>query len=101
MKPFESQSENDAQRLALLAKALGGRWAIPILLLIRDEGQRFTKIEERLGVSRRVIAVRLDELAEFGLVERISYREVPPRVEYCATPSARALLESLERALSV
>jgi len=63
-----------------------GKWT---LLLVRDlaEGRsRFCELERSLnGISPRTLSLRLRALEEEGIVERQTYAEVPPRVEYSLT----------------
>lgn len=74
-----------------------GKWTI---LLIRDlaEGRsRFCELERSLnGISPRTLSLRLRSLEEEGIVERRTYPEVPPRVEYVLTEKGRALLPIIE-----
>jgi DNA-binding HxlR family transcriptional regulator len=53
---------------------------------------RFKDLEERLDVSPNTLSKRLKEMVEAGFLERRSYDEIPPRVEYEATEKAMALL---------
>lgn len=64
-------------------------------LLIREaEGPlRFNEIQDALELSPRTLSARLKSLTNAGLVVRRSYDEVPPRVEYEATPKALELGE--------
>src|ERR671916_973407 len=70
------------------------------LLVIRDLAagrSRFCQLERSLeGISPRTLSLRLRELEEHGIVERRTYPEVPPRVEYELTEKGRALLPLLE-----
>jgi DNA-binding HxlR family transcriptional regulator len=70
------------------------------LLLIRDlaEGHsRFCELERSLaGISPRTLSLRLRALEEEGIVERHTFGEVPPRVEYALTPKGLALLPIVE-----
>src|SRR5438132_12139546 len=74
-----------------------GKWT---LLLIRDlaEGRsRFCELERSLqGISPRTLSLRLRALEEEGIVERRTYPEVPPRVEYALTEKGRALVPLVE-----
>jgi DNA-binding HxlR family transcriptional regulator len=74
-----------------------GKWT---LLLIRDlsEGRsRFCELERSLqGISPRTLSLRLRALEEEGIVERDTYPEVPPRVEYQLTEKGRALLPIID-----
>lgn len=74
-----------------------GKWT---LLVIRDlaEGRsRFCELERSLaGISPRTLSLRLRALEEAGIVERNTYPEVPPRVEYALTEKGRALVPLIE-----
>jgi DNA-binding HxlR family transcriptional regulator len=69
-------------------------------LLIRDlaEGHsRFCELERSLaGISPRTLSLRLRALEEEGIVERHTFGEVPPRVEYSLTPKGLALLPIID-----
>ena len=79
------------------AEIISGKWT---LLLIRDlaEGsQRFCELERSLnGISPRTLSLRLRALEESGVVERRTYPEVPPRVEYALTDKGSALVPLIE-----
>ena len=70
------------------------------LLLIRDlaEGRsRFCELERSLqGISPRTLSLRLRALEEEGIVERHTFPEVPPRVEYALTAKGQALLPIID-----
>jgi DNA-binding HxlR family transcriptional regulator len=74
-----------------------GKWT---LLVIRDlaEGRsRFCELERSLeGISPRTLSLRLRALEEEGVVERQTFPEVPPRVEYALTEKGRALVPIIE-----
>src|SRR4051794_29732670 len=74
-----------------------GKWT---LLVIRDlaEGRaRFCELERSLeGISPRTLSLRLRALEEEGIVERRTFPEVPPRVEYALTDKGRALVPIVE-----
>ena len=48
------------------------------------------------GFSTRTLSNRLNELEKNGIVERRSYNEIPPRVEYRLTTKGVELVESVE-----
>src|SRR3954471_7248898 len=74
-----------------------GKWT---LLIVRDlsEGRtRFCELERSLaGISPRTLSLRLRALEEEAIVERRTFPEVPPRVEYQLTPKGRALMPLIE-----
>src|ERR671936_1645440 len=75
-----------------------GKWT---LLVIRDlaEGRcRFCELERSLrGISPRTLSLRLRALEAEGIIERRTYPEVPPRVEYRLTPKGEALVPLIEQ----
>ena len=79
------------------AEIISGKWT---LLLIRDlaEGScRFCELERSLeGISPRTLSLRLRALEDNGIVERKTYPEVPPRVEYRLTEKGKALVPLIE-----
>ncbi len=65
---------------------VGDRWALWLLLAIHeDDGARFTDLAAEPGLSRRVLAERLKDLAQAGLVETRQYQARPPRNRYLLT----------------
>jgi DNA-binding HxlR family transcriptional regulator len=79
------------------AEIVCGKWT---LLLVRDlaEGHtRFCELERSLGgISPRTLSLRLRALEDEGIVERQTFPEVPPRVEYALTAKGLALLPIIE-----
>src|SRR5256885_14049288 len=70
------------------------------LLLVRDLAEarsRFCELERSLrGISRRTLSLRLRAREEEGIVERQTFPEVPPRVEYALTEKGRALVPLID-----
>ena len=79
------------------AEIISGKWT---LILIRDlaaGSRRFCELERSLeGISPRTLSLRLRALEEHGIVERHTYPEVPPRVEYALTEKGKALVPLIE-----
>lgn len=88
---------SDTCPVCATAEIVCGKWT---LLVIRDlaEGRsRFCELERSLeGISPRTLSLRLRALEEEGIVERHTYPEVPPRVEYALTDKGNALLPIVE-----
>jgi len=74
-----------------------GKWT---LLLVRDLAagrSRFCELERSLaGISPRTLSLRLRALEDEGIVERHTFPEVPPRVEYALTEKGLALLPIID-----
>ena len=90
-------ASNDTCPVCRTAEIVCGKWT---LLVIRDlaEGRsRFCELERSLqGISPRTLSLRLRALEEEGVVERQTFPEVPPRVEYALTDKGRALVPLIE-----
>jgi DNA-binding HxlR family transcriptional regulator len=88
---------NETCPVCRTADIVCGKWT---LLLVRDlaEGRaRFCELERSLaGISPRTLSLRLRALEEEGILERHTYPEVPPRVEYALTTKGRALVPIIE-----
>ena len=78
--------------VARAVRVLDGKWT---MLVIRDllvGTRRFSELRASLaGISPKTLTDRLRSLEQHGLVERASYAEIPPRVEYRLTPAGRTL----------
>jgi DNA-binding HxlR family transcriptional regulator len=81
----------------MTAEIVCGKWT---LLLVRDLAagcSRFCELERSLaGISPRTLSLRLRALEDAGIVERHTFAEVPPRVEYALTDKGRALLPIID-----
>ncbi|MDE1725071.1 MAG: helix-turn-helix transcriptional regulator [Thaumarchaeota archaeon] len=52
------------------------------------------------GTSSRTLSTRLKELEKNGILQRLSYNEIPPRVEYKLTTKGQELVKSMIELLS-
>jgi len=90
-------ASQDTCPVCATAEVVCGKWT---LLVIRDlaEGRsRFCELERSLqGISPRTLSLRLRALEEEGIVERQTFPEVPPRVEYALTEKGMALVPLIE-----
>lgn len=77
---------------------LVGKWKPIILLHLLKEGtQRFSQLKHRLpGITQKMLTKQLRELEGEGIVERVVYPQVPPKVEYSITEYGRTLQPILE-----
>ena len=79
------------------AEVVCGKWTILIIRDLADGRSRFCELERSLaGISPRTLSLRLRALEEEGIVERQTFPEVPPRVEYALTDKGRALVPLIE-----
>jgi len=79
------------------AEILGGKWTILLIRDLADGRSRFCELERSLeGISPRTLSLRLRALEEQGIVERRTFPEVPPRVEYSLTEKGEGLVPIIE-----
>ena len=79
------------------AEIISGKWTLLVIRDLAEGTQRFCQLERSLeGISPRTLSLRLRALEEEGVVERQTFSEVPPRVEYALTDKGRALLPIID-----
>ena len=58
---------------------------------------RFTEIQKSIGeISQRMLTITLKTLVGMNLVQRVSYPEIPPRVEYTLTEIGKTLIPHID-----
>jgi DNA-binding HxlR family transcriptional regulator len=82
-------------------RPIKGRWKLLILFhLFGGQVRRFSALERAIpGVSQKMLTQQLRQLENAGLVRRVIYPEVPPRVEYALTDWGQALCPVLDSLL--
>ena len=76
---------------------IGGKWSILIICALRPGPRRTGDLMRTIdGISQKMLTQTLRDLHSNGIVDRTSYHEVPPRVEYRLT-SLGASLSDLAR----
>ena len=69
-----------------LLELIADKWALLALHALHDGPARNGVLLRRLqGISQKMLTQTLRNLERNGLVRRIDYQEVPPRVEYQST----------------
>ena len=74
------------------------KWALLIIYKLGTRGGlRFTDFSTELDtINPQALSETLKDLVSEGLIERESFPEVPPRVEYFLTPEGQTLWESVK-----
>lgn len=83
---------------AKIRKIITKRGTLEILipLCCTTEPVRYKQFRQALkGISSRTLSTRLKELEKSGILERQSFNEIPPRVEYKLTSKGQELVESM------
>jgi DNA-binding HxlR family transcriptional regulator len=79
-----------------VAEIIGRKWVSLILRDLEKGSKRFGELESSVGVSPRILSMRLQELEGDGLIDRQVFAEVPPRTEYTLTERGRLLMPVIE-----
>ena len=75
---------------------VGDKWSVFVITLLGERTMRFTELLRSIeGISQRMLTLTLRQLERDGLVDRVVYPIVPPRVEYSLTPLGTTLIEPL------
>lgn len=70
----------------MVESIVGCKWSMTVLRLVRAGVRRPGAMEHAVeGLSAKVLNERLVKLTRFGILEKRSFAEVPPRVEYHIT----------------
>jgi DNA-binding HxlR family transcriptional regulator len=71
---------------------IGGKWSMLLVSFLRSGPTRTGVLRRSVaGISQKMLTQTLRDLERHGIVERICYDEVPPRVEYRLTRIGQSL----------
>src|ERR1700759_573375 len=74
------------------------RWFSDVLFCIQEGNNRFKLIKDDLKfISDTILSDRLKLLEKYGLISRMDFDEIPPKVEYSLTEKGDELVELLEK----
>lgn len=72
---------------------LGTKWKPIIIYALRERTARFGQLFAAVGsISKKVLTDTLKELEADGILLRVEFKEVPPKVEYSLTEKGKALI---------
>lgn len=76
---------------------IGGKWKPSVLHMIRTNRNRYSILLKNINeISKQTLTNQLRELESDGIIERIIYPEIPPRVEYTITEYGKTLLPIID-----
>ena len=79
-----------------LIGVLAGKWVLLLMPMLRQGPKRNGELMRCIpGVSQKMLTQTLRELAQYRLVERRDFAEVPPRVEYALTSAGISLAKAI------
>lgn len=81
-----------------LEEVVGCKWSVSVLLSVGTGINRPGALERHIeGISTKVLSERLRKLSAYGLLDKNSFPEVPPRTEYSLTPSGKKLIKIIQQ----
>ncbi|WP_343224278.1 winged helix-turn-helix transcriptional regulator [Nitrospira defluvii] len=85
------------QSTRMVETIYGCKWSLTVYQLlangIKRPGEMVRSVE---GLTTKVLNECLRKNVAFGIIERIAYNEIPPRVEYVVTPFGRKFIRILD-----
>jgi len=100
MKTIENKFSRKSapERSARMVEAIYGcKWSLTVYNLLANKinrpGEMVRNVE---GLSTKVLNECLKRNIEFGILERVAFPEVPPRVEYKVTPFGNRFIRILD-----
>lgn len=76
---------------------IGGKWKPSVIHMIRTDRNRYSILLKNITeISKQTLTNQLRELETDGIIERIIYPEIPPRVEYTITEFGKTLLPIID-----
>ncbi len=77
--------------VARTTAVIGDRWTLMVLRDCFLGVRRFEGFQDRLGISRTLVAARLKHLTDEGVLTKVAYQTKPVRYEYRLTEKGLAL----------
>ena len=97
MRTMNPVHDSTTCSVAACAEIIGAKWTALLVHDLSEGPRRFSELEHSCaGISPRTLSERLRALEDEGILERRSYAESPPRVEYELTDKGRALLPIID-----
>jgi DNA-binding HxlR family transcriptional regulator len=95
-------NKDDCCPLRYALEVMGGRWKLPIMcILAKRESVRYSVIKKKIGeITGVMLSQSLKDMETDGLVTRVQYNEIPPRVEYSLTDKGRSFVPVLQSVCS-
>jgi DNA-binding HxlR family transcriptional regulator len=84
--------------MELTLQVIGGKWKPIILYHLSDNGtRRFGELKQMMpNITQKMLTQQLRELERDGLIHRVVYAQVPPKVEYSLTELGMSLLPIMQ-----
>lgn len=92
-----SRVQGPGKGAAMVETIVGCKWSLTVYQLLANDinrpGEMVKSVE---GLTTKVLNQCLRKNMEFGILDKISYPEIPPRVEYQVTPFGQRFMAILK-----
>jgi DNA-binding HxlR family transcriptional regulator len=93
MKTYKLNEDTFYCPVDLTLHIIGGKWKGLILWNLKDGIKRFNELKRILvKINDKMLSQTLKELESQGVVSRVVYEVVPPKVEYSLTKEGQKLI---------
>lgn len=81
---------------------VGDKWSMLVLFTLEsNNNQRFKELQRNIpDISHKMLTTTLKMLEADGLILRVAFSEIPPRVEYSLTKKGESLLPLINNLIS-
>ncbi|ATL43255.1 helix-turn-helix domain-containing protein [Elizabethkingia sp. HX WHF] len=95
MKKNEKKIDNCPIRKMFVI--IGSKWRLLIIEILREDKKRYGQLKRHLPeISEKVLNEELKALVEDGFLNKKSYPEIPPKVEYSLTEKGQKVLPIID-----
>lgn len=97
MKKISAGKPKNGDVAAMVESIVGCKWSLHVLGQIRHGVYRpgaLARTHE--GLTTKVLNERLSKMVRFGILQRVAYPEIPPRVEYRLTDFGKRFVKILD-----
>ncbi len=96
-RPMTAMTPHDICYVERALTVLGGKWTILLVHELMEGPKRFGELRRAIPeASAKMLTMRLRELETAKLLDRRSFSEVPPHVEYRLTQKGLELHDAIE-----
>lgn len=89
--------EQDTDFIREILDLVGDKWSVLVIGVLAGGDARYSDLDTAIpAISRRMLTLTLKRLQRSGFIDRTSYPQVPPRVEYSLTSLGASLLAAIE-----
>lgn len=73
---------------------ISSKWTLPVMYTLKDGAKRYSEVNDILpDMTQKVLTQTLKKMERNGLVKRVSFPTIPPRVEYELSELGSSLLD--------